>query len=168
MNKYQARKLPAETLPTKECLAAFWVSVWIGFPKGWKACHPKHFPMPLPWSELMRPGLYLKAPFSSIVCLSQGVGGKREKLWGLGLCTLASTKCALINTRVRNCGLRVYGRVNANYVFFFSCILPQARTQAAKSKYGLGNFFLLFFCKGPCMFKSFIWHSDGHRVNEIN
>lgn len=52
------------------CLSGF------GFPKGWKACHPKHFPMPLPWSELMRPGLYLKALFSSIVCLSQGVGGE--------------------------------------------------------------------------------------------
>lgn len=34
MNKYQARKLPAGTLPTKECLAAFWVSVWIWIPQG--------------------------------------------------------------------------------------------------------------------------------------
>lgn len=128
------------------CLSVF------GFPKGWKTCHPKHFPEPLPQSELMGAGLYLKTLFSSMVCLSQGVE-KREKLWALGLCTLASAKCALINTRIRNCGLRVYGGVDANYIF--SHILPQARAQAAKSKCGLENFFLLllflkaFACSDP-------------------
>lgn len=34
MCNYQARKLPAGTLPTKECLAVFWVSVWIWIPQG--------------------------------------------------------------------------------------------------------------------------------------
>lgn len=34
MSNYQAKKLLAGTLPTKECLAACWVSVWIWIPKG--------------------------------------------------------------------------------------------------------------------------------------
>lgn len=100
----------------------------------------------------MGPGLYLKALFSSIVCVSHGVGREEGEALSPGVCTLASAKCALINTRVRNCGLRVYGRVNANYIF--SHFLPRARAQASKSKCGLGNFFLIvvfkaFACSDP-------------------
>lgn len=42
-------------------------------------------PLPLPRSELMGPGLYLKALFSSIVCLRQGVDGEEEEAESPGL-----------------------------------------------------------------------------------
>lgn len=89
----------------------------------------------------MVPGLYLKALFSSTVCLSQRVGGEEGEAVSLGLCTLARAKCALMNTRVRNCVLRICGWVDANYIF--SLILPETRAQPAKCKCGLEDFFLL-------------------------